>query len=436
MNLSVLIPSVHTRRNTFLPTISERIYSLYEALSEDQQGEVEILILCDNKKMMLGEKRNVMMDMAQGDYITFVDDDDRISDDYLVELLKAIDYRKDVITFHVEVSINGEKPKICHYSKDYEKDHNRKNTYYRLPNHICCINRYIATQISFPSIPKGEDSAFSKLLKPLLETEHKIEKVLYYYDYNDDTTETQNDLVQKIRKRKNNSAPIVDVVFLSKGYDAKMVSTTQHAIDSCVSGANGLPINIIVLEQMLNVSYEHANTIHVDEPFNYNKFANFGASQGNSEWIMIANNDLKFRNGWLHKLLEADHPVVSPKCPKDIRQKEITKNKKGFTNAVNFSGWCFMIKREIWEKINGFDEGFAFWCADDSVIEQLRAIEIAPMIVPSALVEHLGSQTLKILDKENKDDFTWRQIYKFNEKYGKSKFENNTHYKKWKSQFA
>lgn len=64
IRLSVLICSTHTRRNTFLPKIMDQVFSQYEALPKERQDRVEILILADNKRMMLGEKRNVMVDMA------------------------------------------------------------------------------------------------------------------------------------------------------------------------------------------------------------------------------------------------------------------------------------------------------------------------------------------------------------------------------------
>lgn len=67
-------------RKTFTPKMADRIYSIYESLSMDDQDTVEILTLVDNKKMMLGHKRNVMVDMCRGEYVAFVDDDDRIED--------------------------------------------------------------------------------------------------------------------------------------------------------------------------------------------------------------------------------------------------------------------------------------------------------------------------------------------------------------------
>ena len=71
---------------------------------------------------------------------------------------------------------------------------------------------------------------------------------------------------------------------------------------------------------------------------------------------MVSNNDVIFKEDWLFNLLKPNHPVVSPKCPKDQRQKGIKENTLGFEVGKHFSGWCFMIKRNVWEEIEGLDE--------------------------------------------------------------------------------
>ena len=188
MKLSILIPSVIERANTFLPKILKQLDSQYELLNDEDKKEVEILTLIDNKKTIIGKKRNVMLSIAQGDYVVFIDDDDRISDDYIATLLKATKNSSDVIAFKGEVSLNGEEPKVCIYSMDVEINNTRHNKYYRIPNHICCVKKEIALSVRFPAIGFGEDNAYSKLLQPNLKTQTFIDKILYYYDYNVKTT--------------------------------------------------------------------------------------------------------------------------------------------------------------------------------------------------------------------------------------------------------
>jgi glycosyltransferase involved in cell wall biosynthesis len=150
---------------------------------------------------MLGTKRNDMLNMAQGDYVVFVDDDDRIADDYVEQLLDATSVGADIICFDVLVSINGAEPVVCHYSNQYQSDWNEPSenkkvmkAYHRLPNHIMAVKRELALATKYKQILRGEDADYALRLKPLLNTQHTIEKALYYYDFNSELTETQQKL--------------------------------------------------------------------------------------------------------------------------------------------------------------------------------------------------------------------------------------------------
>lgn len=429
IDLSILVCSVHTRYDNFLLKIEKQLFDQLASLEPADQERVEIVILTDNKQMMLGHKRNVMVELAQGKYIVFVDDDDRISDDYIQELLNATASDADSIVFQAEVSLNREPPKLCYYSKDVRQDYNTKEAYHRIPNHICCVKKAVALKSSFPNVLYGEDAGYGKVLLPLLKTEHKIDKVLYYYDYNSDTTETQAWRYNRTEPRR--LKPVVDVVMLSKARDRQGMVMTQQAVDSCFYGSNGLPVNITVVEGGLSYRYQHANTIFKRDRFNYNQFANIGASLGKAEWIMIANNDLTFHDGWLHNLIAAGNDVVSPHEPNDPRQRHILKNELGDVCGTHFSGWCFMIKRELWEKIGKFDEDVTFWCSDDVVIEQVKAAGVMPMIVKDSIVDHNVSQTLRTASSAEQDQLKWANVYIFNKKYNKNKFADHPEYKAW-----
>lgn len=428
IDLSILVCSVHTRYKTFLPKIQDQLFGQLNNLPELDQQRIEIIVLTDNKQMMLGHKRNTMIDIAQGNYIAFVDDDDRIADDYIAELLKASATGADSIVFTAEVSLNGEPPKPCYYSKAHGRDYNKPSAYYRIPNHICCIKRSVSLKSSFPNVLYGEDAGYGKVLLPFLKTEHVIDKVLYYYDYNIDTTETQG--YRNNQSKQRAGKPLVDVIMLSKASKWRDSQMTQAAIDSCVKGSNGLPINIIVMEGGVG-QYHGATTIPKRAKFNYNQYANEGAALGKADWIMVANNDLEFTDGWLHNLLSADNAVVSPHEPTDVRQKGIIDNQLGFECGRHFSGWCFMISRELWLKIGKFDEDVDFWCSDDVVIEQVKAAGVTPMLVKESIVRHEGSITLKQQTEEIVTDLKWRNVFIYNTKYSKNKFAEHPSYMAW-----
>ncbi len=129
--------------------------------------------------------------------------------------------------------------------------------------------------------------------------------MLYYYDYNTSTSVAQ--------EWKNITAekPVVDLIILSKANTTQKKNMTTQAITSAFMGSNGIAMSITVLEQA-NARYARANTVIKPEAFNYNKFANYGASLGKAEWIVLANNDLIFHDQWLYNMLKVGHPVMSP----------------------------------------------------------------------------------------------------------------------------
>lgn len=432
--LSVLVPSISSRRASFASKIADELYGQQEALSPADRQRVEILMLTDSKSIVLGDKRNQMIRIAQGDYIVFVDDDDRLEPDYLATLLKATESGDDCITFNASVSINGQPAKICRYSTKYAKDENTATEYHRLPNHITAVKREIALRSPFPSKLCGEDADYAVMLRPLLKTEHNIDRVLYHYDYNDRTTETQRKPQLEVGR-----APLVDVVILSKATTPQLRDMAQKAIDTCLATCGKHTVGIVVMEQVSGVRYRDAVTIYEPGEFNYNKFANKGARFGNAKWIMVANSDLEFQENWLDELLAANHPIVSPVDPNHQVQRTIRKNETGAVNGRNLSGWCFMIARKLWDRIGGFDEDFAFWCADDSLIEQVKAVGSLPMIVPGAQVLHLESKTIGNATKaDGRDDgaMTWAQVFRFERKYGVQKFAGDARYTKWKQRYA
>lgn len=419
MKLSILVPSVSERRNTFLPKCLDMLYGQLESLPIEQQKTVEVLFLIDSKERMLGSKRNNLIDIAQGEYISFVDDDDRIEPDYISSLLTGIESNPDVITFLASVSLNGEPAKICHYSNKYAKDYNTNDTYHRLPNHICCVKKEIALKVPFLNIKNGEDSAYSKQLKANLRTQHEINRILYHYDYNEKTTVAQEDSPYVVESRK---PAILDLVIISYAKNRQIQQMTQNAVNTAINGAKGIKINVIVVESQKNVKYNNAKTVYPDFAFNYNAYGNFGIKHGSAHYVMHANNDLLFKPGWLTELIKANHPLVSPKEPRDLRQRDVKVNETGNVTGRHLSGWCFMMERSLWEKIGGFDEAVNFYCSDDVVIEQCKVFDVQPMLVVNSIVQHLVSTTLKTTTPIERKVLTDDQVRIFNKKYNQNKF--------------
>lgn len=178
--------SVNERYKNFLPNILDILYP------QCNNDSVELIVLYDNKRNTLSEKRNYLLNMAQGKYVTFVDDDDEVTTDYVSSLLEVINDKNgySVINFVVSVSLNGGEYKPCYYSIEFEKDYNTDEAYYRLPNHIMCVKNALAKTVKYRNV-KNEDSEYASRLKPLITKEYNINKTLYYYNFSSLITEAQ-----------------------------------------------------------------------------------------------------------------------------------------------------------------------------------------------------------------------------------------------------
>ena len=223
---------------------------------------------------------------------------------------------------------------------------------------------------------------------------------------------------------------MIDLVFLSNAKTPELESLTKQAIKTALETTR-IRLNIIVLERAGKIYNSY--TIQMREPFSYNHFANFGASFGEAEWIMISNTDVIFKENWAEELLKAGYPIVSPYEPTDWRMNGVKDRETGYKIGRHLAGWCFMIKRTLWERIGHFDETFTFYFSDDIIAKQLEKINTPPMLVKTAVVEHLGSQTLESL-KDETETMKYPDTKKWNKMFNDNRFMNNRRYRLWLKQ--
>lgn len=101
ITLSVLILSI-TERFEMLQTLVKKLES------NCKFDDVEILVLLDNRKQTITEKRNKLLSNCKGKYLTFLDDDDDVFDNYFEEIVPICREDKyDVITFDQHCDVNG-----------------------------------------------------------------------------------------------------------------------------------------------------------------------------------------------------------------------------------------------------------------------------------------------------------------------------------------
>lgn len=174
MRLSVLICSLNKRAG--------QLAQLLDILSRQATDEVEILVELDSGEMTTGAKRNKLLGRAQGDYTVFIDDDDMVAEDYISEILKALESSPDAVGFQGWMTTNGTRKEYWKISKDFGYE-THQGLHLRFNNHLSPVRRDLALRVGFKDISFQEDYDYAVRLKPYIQTEVYIPKELYFYHY-------------------------------------------------------------------------------------------------------------------------------------------------------------------------------------------------------------------------------------------------------------
>jgi GT2 family glycosyltransferase len=167
------------------------------------------------------------------------------------------------------------------------------------------------------------------------------------------------------------------------------------------------------------------NVIRHDIPFNFSKLVNYGVDVAKGEIILLLNNDTKIIGppDWLQEMIGfAQHPeIAGVGCkllyPQDNTiqhaglisgiagianhgHKHSPANSTGYFNRLalvaNYSavtGACLMVKRTLWEAVNGFDENLAIAFNDVDFCLKLLKLGLRHVVLPQVVFYHHESKT-------------------------------------------
>jgi glycosyltransferase involved in cell wall biosynthesis len=191
--LSILIPTVPNRAIQF-----ERLFLDLQKQIDAGPHNVEILGLLDNKSRTVGAKRNALLAAAAGAYLVFLDDDDRVADDYVAAVCRAIleNPGVDAIVYDVLCSVNGKQRSHCRYSIHNDAVVEKPGCYSAWAPHVCVWRSEIVKPIPFPDRQFGEDTDWSRVASLVARTEARIDRILYWYDFDSMNSETRQNLLE------------------------------------------------------------------------------------------------------------------------------------------------------------------------------------------------------------------------------------------------
>ena len=177
-----------------IPTLEERKaeYAFLKASIMDQikklgVKDVEVISMCDDRELTIGEKRQKLYEMARGEWTVQVDDDDQLASDYLYHVLPALGKNPDCVGYKEAVDFKGKARRISRISLEYtEWKTNKPSTidvmYERSPFFKVPIRTELCRQAGVPFLRFAEDIEFAKRIRPLLTTEVFIDEFLYIYN--------------------------------------------------------------------------------------------------------------------------------------------------------------------------------------------------------------------------------------------------------------
>jgi GT2 family glycosyltransferase len=199
----------------------------------------------------------------------------------------------------------------------------------------------------------------------------------------------------------------IDIIILSNGKSERLIDLTKQTIHSLLESEDCsiIKFDILVLESCKSIKpyeYPNAKTIYPETEFGFHKYLNIGLNETSNDLVCFCNNDLIFHKGWASAILksmqdESALESVGVFCPNfhvDKLDQIPDDINYGYKNGVLFTGWCFLVKRSVFNKVGKFDEKFNFWFADDDFRLSLEKHAIKHGLIKNARVTHIRSETL------------------------------------------
>lgn len=176
-------------------------------------GRVKVLAYWNNGDPGLPEIRQRLVEAVDTDYLSFADDDDMVSHDYVSSIMTALDERPDYVGFQVRYIANGARQAVVDHSLRHGEWREEKNPYRLLRDisHINPMRSEVAKAANFRVVERGqvEDRPWVAQIRESgrLRTEVYIPDELYEYRWS--RTGTRWRAPQRIRQAREGERALV-----------------------------------------------------------------------------------------------------------------------------------------------------------------------------------------------------------------------------------
>ena len=190
---------------------------------------------------------------------------------------------------------------------------------------------------------------------------------------------------------------------------------SAHALPECLGAlqADGVPALVVdnasTDETVAIAEGQGATVIRNARNEGYGRANNIGARAADSEFALIVNPDCIVERGAVAALVDAarrypDAALFAPQIvepsgrvfyqPRSLLATSLTNPggklvlPEGEACAPFFSGACFLIRRDVFLKLGGFDQNIFLFYEDDDLCRRIADSGAALIYVPQALVRH------------------------------------------------
>jgi GT2 family glycosyltransferase len=154
------------------------------------------------------------------------------------------------------------------------------------------------------------------------------------------------------------------------------------------------------------------------------------ALRGGATWVGILNNDLLLSAGALTRLRqraqERAWSLASPATREGALDYDLAAYATAYTRrcytwdqAGRWFGWCFLVQRQVFQKIGRFDEGYRLGIGEDEdFFRRAQAAGFALGASGASFVHHFGSATIGPWRKAHGKANEERNLLRLREKHG------------------
>jgi hypothetical protein len=163
---------------------TDRLSRLLDSLIpqvDEAGGEVHVTAYRNQGERPLAQVRQSLLEFSTAEYISFIDDDDAVPDDFVATILPLLD-GVDTINWRMQVYFDGRAQKPTYHGLKFGGWSEDADGWYRDISHLNPMRGELARQCTFITQPP-EDWGWVQQMQRLVRTEHVIpyDRIMYHY---------------------------------------------------------------------------------------------------------------------------------------------------------------------------------------------------------------------------------------------------------------